>query len=143
MMMMKALVKITTKMTATKMNTRNINTRIYFLLFFFLSFLLLFFSQQLKRLSGLKYAVFNFSLIPCLLGEHCTVEQKDYFTQLYASVKTDIKLDIPFLLKCPFRTVFGKIYRPTKSNLLGTWEVSILFRNSWRFFFVLYRGTLK
>ena len=66
----------------------------------------------------------------------CTVEQKDFFAQLTAAVKIDLGLEIQSLPKCPFLTVFSKIYRPTKVNMLGNWEVSILFRNLWRFFSV-------
>ena len=46
---------------------------------------------------------------------HSGVE--DYFAQLTASVKIDFGLEMKSLLKCPFLTVFIKIYRPTK---LGT-----------------------
>ena len=52
----------------------------------------------------------------------------------------DLGLKIKSLPKCPFLNVFSKAYRPTKVDVLG-WEVSILFRNLWRFFFVLYWGT--
>ena len=52
-------------------------------------------------------------------------------------------LEIQSLSKCPFLNVFSKNYCPTKVDVLGNWEVSILFRDLWRFFFVLYRGTLN
>ena len=70
----------------------------------------------------------------------CTVRQKDYFAQLTASVKIYLGFKIHFLLKCPFLTVFGKIYSLTKVDVLGTWEVTILFRNSGASCFVLYWG---
>ena len=73
----------------------------------------------------------------------CTVEQKDYFAQLTAAVKIDLGLEIQSLPKCPFLTVFSKIYCPTKNNVPGNWEISILFRDLCRFFFVLCRGTLN
>ena len=65
------------------------------------------------------------------------VEYNIFSLQITASVKIDLVFEIQFLLKCPFLTVFSKIYRPTKVDVLGLWEVSILFRNSWRFFFCL------
>ena len=52
-------------------------------------------------------------------------------------MKIDLGLEIQFLLKCPFlTTVVSKIDRQTKVDVIGTWEVSILFYNSWRFFFI-------
>ena len=73
---------------------------------------------------------------------HCTVEKKEYFAQLSAVVKIDFGLEIQSLPKCPFLNVFIRIYRPTKVDVLGNWEVCILFRNLWRFFVCFYRGTL-
>ena len=72
-----------------------------------------------------------------------TVEWENYFAQLSAAVKIDLRLEIQSLQKFPFLTVLSKIYHLTKVNVLGTWEVSILFRNLWRFFFVFDRGTLS
>ena len=37
-------------------------------------------------------------------------------------------------MNCTFLTVFSQIYRPTKVDVLGTWEVNILINNSCRFF---------
>ena len=42
------------------------------------------------------------------------------FSLLTASVKTDLELEIQFLLKCSFLTVFSKIYCPTNVDVLGT-----------------------
>ena len=60
------------------------------------------------------------------------------FSQLTASVKIDLGLEIQFLLKCLFLTVFSKIYRPTKVDVLGTWEIGILLRNLWCLFLLGY-----
>ena len=65
------------------------------------------------------------------------MELKDYFAQITASVKIYLGLEIQFMLKCLFLTVFSKVKHPTKVDVLGIWEVSILF------LVVLYRGTLK
>ena len=65
------------------------------------------------------------------------------FAQLTASVKIYLGLNIQSQLKYSSLNVFIEMYCPTTVDVLGTWEVSILFRNSWCFFFVLYRGTLK
>ena len=62
-----------------------------------------------------------------------------YFVQLTDAVNFDLGLEIQSLPKCPFLTVFSKTYFPTKVDVLGPWEVSILFRNAWHFFFALYR----
>ena len=75
--------------------------------------------------------------------EQCTVEKKEYCAQLSATLKINLELKIKSQSKYPFLNVFSKTYRPTKVNVLGNWEVSILFRNSWRFFFVLYPGPPK
>ena len=74
---------------------------------------------------------------------HCTVEKKDYFVQLTAAVKIYLELEIQSLPKCPLLTVFGKMYCLTKVNVLGNWEVSILFKNVWLFFFCFVRGYPK
>ena len=50
------------------------------------------------------------------------MEKKDNFAQLTASVKIGLRLEIQSLLKYPFATVFSKIYRQTKVDVLGTWE---------------------
>ena len=63
--------------------------------------------------------------------------------QLSAALKVQLEFESQFLLKCPFLIVFSKIYRPTKVDVLGTWEVGILLRNSWRFFFVSLLGYPK
>ena len=63
---------------------------------------------------------------------HCGVER--LFFSINCFVKIYFGLEIQFLLKCLFLTVFSKIYRPTKVDMLGAWEVSISLRNSWRFF---------
>ena len=63
---------------------------------------------------------------------HCGVE--GLLCPITASVTVDLVFEIPFLLKFLFLTVFSKIYCPTKEDVLGTWEVIILFINSWRFF---------
>ena len=64
---------------------------------------------------------------------------------MYAKVSVSHKMfaQIQSLLKYPFLTVFSKIYCPTTVDYLDTLEVSIFFRNSWRFSFVLYWGNLK
>ena len=60
--------------------------------------------------------------------------------QLIASVKIDLGFEVQFLLNCSFLTVFSKTYRPTKEDVLGTWEVGILVRNLWRLFFCFTLG---
>ena len=50
--------------------------------------------------------------------------RKIVFYQITDSVKFDLGLEIQFLLKRPFLTVFSQIYRPTKVDVLGTHEVS-------------------
>ena len=75
-------------------------------------------------------------------SHHFTVEKKEQFAQLSAAVKFDFRLEIQSLPKCLFLNVFSITYRPAKVNVLGTWEVSVLFRNLLFFFFVLYRFTL-
>ena len=50
----------------------------------------------------------------------CTVEKKDYISQLTALMKVDLGFEIQFLLKSPFLTVLSKIYRSTKVDVLGT-----------------------
>ena len=76
-------------------------------------------------------------------GGQCTVEKKEYFARLSAAMKIDLPLEIQYLPKCPFLNVFSKIYCPTKVDVLGNWEVSILFRNLLRFFFCFYWGSLN
>ena len=49
-------------------------------------------------------------------------------------MKIDLELEIQSLTKCPVLNVFSKIYRLTKVDVLGDWEVGNLFRNLWRFF---------
>ena len=49
---------------------------------------------------------------------HSGVER--LFSQLTASVKIDLEMEILFLLKGPFLTVFSKICGPTKVDVLGT-----------------------
>ena len=43
----------------------------------------------------------------------------------FVVVKIDLGFEIQFLLKCPFLTVFSKIYRLTKVDVLGTWDIYI------------------
>ena len=62
---------------------------------------------------------------------------------MHAALKFDMGLKIKSLLKCPFLNVCSKTFRPTKVNMLGNWEVSILFRNLWRSFFVFILGYPK
>ena len=63
--------------------------------------------------------------------------------QLSTAGKVQPGLEIQSLLKCLFLTLFSKMYRPTKIDVLSALEVGIFLRNSWRFFFVLCRGPLK
>ena len=74
-----------------------------------------------------------------LNAKHCTVAPYSLLKPNYLL----LGLEIQFLLKFSFLTMYSKIYRPTKVDILGTREIGIFFRNSWRFFFVLYLGTLK
>ena len=55
--------------------------------------------------------------------------------QLSAAVKVQLRFESQFLLKCPFLIVFSQIYRPTKVDVLGTWDVGILLKKFWRFLF--------
>ena len=57
-------------------------------------------------------------------------------------MKIEILLESHPPVKLPFLTAFSKTNGRTKIEELGTWQASILFKNPWRFFFVLYRGTL-
>ena len=66
-----------------------------------------------------------------------------FLAQLGAGLKIDLGLKIKSLPKFRFLNVFSKTYRPTKVKVLGNRKVCIFFRNLWRFFFVLYRGTLN
>ena len=54
----------------------------------------------------------------------------------------ELLLDSHPLVKLPLLTAFSKTNIPTKIEGLCTRQVSILFKNMWRFFFVLYQGTL-
>ena len=56
--------------------------------------------------------------------------------------KFNLDLKASLRTKRPFLTAFSKRNGPTKIEKLGTWQDSIWFRNLWRFFSVLYRGTL-
>ena len=58
---------------------------------------------------------------------HCGVERLVCLIKCCcsAAVKIDLGLEIQSLPKCPFLIVFSKMYRPTKVNVLGNWEVSI------------------
>ena len=91
----------------------------------------------------LNYSIYQVISMYCCSFLHCTVEKKRYFAQLSAAVKIDLGLEIQSLSKRPFLNVFSKMYCPTNVDVLGNWEVRTLFKNVWRFFFVLYRGTLN
>ena len=95
-----------------------------------------------KKILSFLQAMRGLELIMWYQGQ-CTVKKIEYFAQLSAAVKIDLGLDIQSLSKCPFLNVFSKTYRPTKVDVLGNWEVIILFRNSWLFFLASYRGTLN
>ena len=58
---------------------------------------------------------------------------------IVAALKMVLGLKIKFLPKCLFLTVFSKTYLPTKVNMLGNWEVSML----WRLFFCFISGYPK
>ena len=69
------------------------------------------------------------------LSKLCSPQQSGverFFCPINCFCKVEFGFVIQFWLKCPFLTVFIKIYCPTKLDV-GTWEVSILFRNSRRF----------
>ena len=77
-----------------------------------------------------------------IITPHCGTIQLTQ-AQLSAAAKVQLGLEIQSLLNCPFLTLFSKIYRPTKVDVLGTWEVGICFKNAWPFFFCFVPGTLK
>ena len=55
-------------------------------------------------------------------------------------MKIYLGLDIQFLLKCPFLTVFSKIYGLTKVDVQGTWEVIFLLGKFMAFLFLFDTG---
>ena len=71
-------------------------------------------------------------------GTRCFIQAKEVPT-----LKDEFGFESQPLPKQPFLTKITKINSSSKiKKELGTWQAGMLFRILWRFFFVLYQGTL-